>query len=118
MYFDKIFKEGQQIAHSFHDIYQALNKPIVVGTGLSGSLAIAILHQYYKFPFIIIRKDSDKSHGSKYECHDVVFAANDNHYLIVDDQICSGDTVDRIIKDMKEFYTELFPCGAFLYQYC
>jgi hypoxanthine phosphoribosyltransferase len=58
---------------------------------------------------VIIRKDSDKSHSSYAVEGDPGYS-----YLIVDDLICSGETLLRILNTMKRECGERPRCRGFL----
>lgn len=62
----------------------------------------------HNIPLIYVRKPEEKSHGHHVESN---FTGNIKKYLIVDDFICSGDTVKRILKDVQQYaYTR----GAYI----
>lgn len=86
--------------------------------GSSGAAAAFILCMSLQIPLIYVRKKNERSHGGPIECnaHDKV-----TKYLIVDDFIDTGATVEHIIESIDRrahlITTNKPVCvGAFLYQ--
>lgn len=63
-------------------------------TGSSGAAIAFPLAARYKLPLIMIRKDGDQCHGASLECN---YHGRITNYIIVDDFICTGATIRRII---------------------
>lgn len=65
----------------------------VVFQGMSGALIAPALSIKLRKQLLMIRKTCDNNHsGLKYEGN-----VNVNNYIIVDDLICSGNTIDRML---------------------
>jgi orotate phosphoribosyltransferase-like protein len=85
---------------------------MIVGTGNSGVLGGVLLSVMMKKPMVIIRKKSDRTHGSLVE-HSDNFSDltrgkyfQDCRYIIVDDGIDTGKTITRINKTIKDLCKE------------
>jgi hypothetical protein len=71
--------------------------------GSSGSALAFHLAILLKIPLMYVRKEQEKSHSiSPVECNTDRIIRN---YLIVDDLICSGDTVNHIIDSIHSYAT-------------
>ncbi len=86
--------------------------------GSSGMMAAAVLSVALGVPVIYVRKANEKSHGSSVEANSV--GQSISRYLIVDDFVASGNTLDRIVSGIEKFADDhrmLRPecVGAFLY---
>lgn len=86
-------------------------------TGSSGMMAGAVLGMALQLPVIFVRKDRDGSHGSIVEA---MGEPTIKKYLIVDDFICTGASVARIVEKIEKYaarYGAVRPecVGAFLY---
>lgn len=69
----------------------------VVVTGKSGhSVAFAAL-MFADFPLVVVRKETDQSHGLRIEGPDGLHV---QRFLILDDFVDSGNTVNRIVNAM------------------
>jgi orotate phosphoribosyltransferase-like protein len=74
----------------------------VVATGKSGmSVAFAALAMGADFDLVTIRKGGESSHGSKVEG-----IANGTRYVVVDDLIDTGATLNRVARNLRQFATE------------
>lgn len=85
----------------------------VVVTGNSGiSIAHAAL-MLIDFPLVLVRKPNDCSHGQQIEgpCSHIL-----QRYVILDDLICSGDTVRRVQQTLLEYDHTTELAGVFLYR--
>lgn len=76
----------------------------MIGTGLSGSLAIPVLARAMNKHWAIVRKDNDGSHSS---C--IIEGSIGNRWVFVDDFISSGATRDRVIRVVTETVQEYDP---------
>lgn len=83
----------------------------IVGTGCSGLTMGATLAYLLDKNFVIVRKDGDRSHSG--------FAVEGNpgySYVIVDDLVCSGKTMQRILATMERECGQRPKClGALLF---
>ena len=69
-------------------------------TGKSGlSMAFALM-LHVDIPFILVRKKTEKSHGSDVESTEPVTVKT---YAVLDDCVCSGSTVRRIHDSIREW---------------
>lgn len=73
----------------------------IVCSGVSGIVFALPLAKKMGRKIAIVRKDGDGTH-STYKVESDCFADEVGKYLIVDDLVDSGATLDRIIKAMKE----------------
>lgn len=64
-------------------------------SGVSVGFAALMLHD---FPLVLVRKDNDNSHGSPIEGPD---GHDMKSYLVLDDFVSTGRTVDRIIQKVN-----------------
>lgn len=100
-------------------------RPILVGTGLSGTLALGILRVTTDFTIAVVRKDGDGSHsGRRVECSEPF---DGRPWVFLDDLIESGRTFGRVLITLEQekkrtlgnSFAEPFnygPClGALLY---
>lgn len=92
-----------KLAVDVPELARKLGAEAVVVRGTSGISVAFGMRMVTDFPFIVARKP-DESHHS----HDQLSLVRDGNswtvgkYLILDDVICSGDTVNGIIKDLGE----------------
>jgi adenine/guanine phosphoribosyltransferase-like PRPP-binding protein len=80
-------------------------------TGTSGSAIAYPLSYMLKLPLICVRKKNDGNHFYR----DIEGCTNARSYLIVDDFIESGRTMDKIISAVKGTTPSAKPVGIFLY---
>lgn len=78
------------------DILRKLNFDTIACCGTSGLLVVPQISEILKKNIIVIRKKNEKRY-SPFDYEGVV----PKNYVIVDDLICSGDTVKHIIKLIK-----------------
>lgn len=79
----------------------------IVFCGMSGAAMAFLLSHWLNLPLICVRKPTDGSHFHKYwKFDEKVLLCEGNldakRYLIVDDFIATGDTVNRIINAVKK----------------
>ena len=89
---------------------------LLVGRGLSGAMVVPALAARMGLEWAMVRK-ADRSH-SKLKVEISGMPADGARIVIVDDLICSGNTVKEIIKQMKS-YTRPWSCeflGGALYE--
>lgn len=84
----------------FKTLKNTLEIDAIAFCGSSGCAIAFNLATRHEIPLIYVRKKGEKSHGSKVEC-------NAGHiriekYLIVDDFVDQGTTVDHIIKSISQ----------------
>jgi len=84
-------------------------------TGTSGAAMAYPLSYLLNIPLICIRKDEERSHYRKDGYGEVEGIKNPANYIIVDDMICSGETIDKITKKIKNMYPKAKCLGIFLY---
>jgi len=85
--------------------------------GSSGMMAASVLGTALKLPVVYVRKSGEKSHGNSIESNT---RKPIKKYIIVDDLVCSGSTINSIITKIegyaKDHNYETPQCiGAFLY---
>jgi len=91
------------------------NFDAIVFRGMSGALVAPIVGYLIKKPVVLVRKDKD-SHSNYW----VEGLYEVNRYIIIDDLISSGATMNEILKKMKERHVAEFSSphecvGMFLY---
>ena len=84
-------------------------------TGQSGSALAYILAHSLNKKMICVRKDSDNSHyftdsGNNFEGY-----VNAKKYIIVDDFICSGESIDKIVQTVQAKIPKAKCVGILLY---
>jgi orotate phosphoribosyltransferase len=85
-------------ADAFTEIQKKHSVDAVAFTGSSGCAIGFTLAVTHKIPLIYVRKDNEKSHGNKIECS---YCGELRNYVIVDDFIDSGSTVQLIAARVK-----------------
>lgn len=114
-YFDDHIKRGflKKTKEDLKDV----NFDTLVGTGLSGSLAIARLAPYLKKHALIIRKPNDGTHAD----YQLAYGKVGKRWLFIDDFISSGATKRRVIEAMekvaRDFFLTLTCVGYYEYRY-
>jgi adenine/guanine phosphoribosyltransferase-like PRPP-binding protein len=86
---------------------------LLVGTGISGTVLLPWLSDLTGIPFAIVRKDGASNHSNS-PIEGVPFARN-GQYVIVDDFVSEGDTVDRVVRVMKRRLPGWECVGVLLY---
>ncbi len=102
-YFNNILDKEvrKEIIEDFKGVLAKVGRPhFLLGTGLSGTIAVSILHDAFDIPLMISRKASELTHGSKFEYYQPLFLNND--FIIVDDLVESGATVNRLLNEVKQ----------------
>ena len=74
----------------------------VAARGTSGSLVLMSVASKLKIPAIFIRKTGEQAHTSQ---HSRTNLGRPKNFVIVDDFVSSGKTVDAIIKGLRECST-------------
>lgn len=72
----------------------------MVGTGMSGALAIPLLAKEYGCPWAIVRKESDQRHS----CSRIEGTIG-QWWMFVDDLTSTGDTRERVRKEVDYQFT-------------
>lgn len=89
---------------------QNLDFDSIVCTGISGIIAAPTIAERLKKRLVIVRKD-ETSHGEQVESIGQI-----NKYLIIDDFIETGETLNRIMEILEDYpYLNGKPVGAYLY---
>jgi len=81
---------------AFGKLRKELKFDAIAFTGSSGAAIAFYLAIEHEIPLIYVRKEAEESHGNIIE--GTTMAGTIKKYLIVDDFVCSGATVCRIIK--------------------
>ena len=84
---------------AFGELRKTVDIQAIAYTGSSGAAIAFPLAIEYELPIIYVRKENEQSHGGKVECN---FTDEIENYVIVDDFIATGRTVERVIKGVKE----------------
>lgn len=86
-----------RLAQDIPGVMRQCGADFIVVQGTSGSFAAAALQMVLDVPIMLLRKETEKSHGQSVEC-----SSDHTHRraLILDDLICSGDTIHKIITQL------------------
>lgn len=97
----------RRIAATTEQLRVEYDAEIVLARGLSGTLVAAAMSTLFSTPFAVVRKEHENSHGRLLEVVDYDEAkAKSKEYrnwIIVDDLISSGSTVEAIFKAVEVF---------------
>jgi len=104
---------------AFGKLREGLKFDAIAFTGSSGAAIAFYLGIEHKIPLIYVRKKNEDSHG--YPVEGTTDAGIIKKYLIVDDFVQSGATVNRIITEIKEYAVSRFaypaePVGVFCFE--
>lgn len=127
-YFSHVFKFPQETIDA---ICHALNDPkfgcidLIVGTGVSGTIISLPVSMQSGIPCGAIRKNLDfktcstdgGSHSASMMETFYSIGYKDDRYVIIDDLMVSGLTVDRIMELMSEMNDKAKCVGIILYQH-
>lgn len=83
---------------AFGRLREKVDIQAIAYTGSSGAAIAFPLAIAYELPIIYVRKEGEKSHGGEVECN---FTDEIENYVIVDDFIATGKTVQTIIAGIK-----------------
>lgn len=104
------------------DVYEATPFEALAFTGQSGAAMAYILSYTLQFPMILVRQDDDTSHHVKLWSPDenpslkcLEGEVDARSYLIVDDQIEQGRTVNLIVNRIQSYNPSAICVGAVLY---
>lgn len=93
------------------EISQDVEFDAIAVSGYSGSLIVAPIALALNKNIILVRKDDEVCY-SKFQ----VEGPMDGRYIILDDLICTGRTVSRIVRKIKQHLTPYAECnGAYLW---
>jgi adenine/guanine phosphoribosyltransferase-like PRPP-binding protein len=84
----------------FMKLKESLQFDAIAFSGSSGCAVAFNLAARHRIPLVYVRKSNEDSHGSSVECN--VKTLHVRKYLIVDDFIDSGNTVDYIVRAIKK----------------
>jgi adenine/guanine phosphoribosyltransferase-like PRPP-binding protein len=98
-----VFAERMKLASTcFVKLKKQLKFDAIAFCGSSGSAAAFSLAMKHKIPLIYVRKKNEKSHSySQVECNAINLQIK--KYLIVDDFVDSGATLDYIVSTIRKF---------------
>lgn len=92
----------KEIIKDFGDVLAKVERPhYLVGTGMSGALAVSILSDTYDIPLMIVRKPNETTHGLKFEYGGSIGAKD--RFFLVDDLVDKGETINRLYGDISKF---------------
>jgi adenine/guanine phosphoribosyltransferase-like PRPP-binding protein len=104
--------KAEAVAQALPQFMAECRADTVVVTGNSGiSVAHAAL-MLIDFPLVLVRKPNDCSNGHQIEGPTSHIL---QRYVILDDLICSGDTVRRVQQTLLEYDEDTELAGVFLY---
>lgn len=114
MYMEVVHDPTKLMGRFNHFVPESLEYDTLVGTGLSGTLAVAELARKLNKHYLVVRKDNDGTHSSL-----PVEGFLGKRWLFVDDVVDSGRTFARVWEKVQtityhyEFQSEF--AGTFLY---
>lgn len=118
-YSDAWFKENirRNVINTFANVIRdnVFQFDGIVVRGVSGMLFGPILANQFNLKFIIARKKCELSNGNSHASFQLEGNYDIKKYVIVDDCICSGNTVLGIVKDMCNVIPEAEYAGLFLW---
>ena len=82
----------------------------IVCCGASGLMVVPQIAEILNKNIVVVRKHNDSGY-SKFTVEGVA----SKKYIIVDDLICSGDTIQHILKSIKEESSQSVCCGVYCY---
>jgi hypothetical protein len=110
-YGDYLFYDPKRIIQSYNARVASLPKhDTLIGTGLSGSLAVALIGHAHEKLFAVLRKEDAHSHSSR------IFEGRiGTRWLFVDDFVSSGKTKRRVLEKMKYHHPDVEYVGTWTY---
>jgi hypothetical protein len=97
-YLSPLIESPDEVIARFRAKMRAVDFDTLVGTGLSGSLAVPMLARSVGCHFALVRKANDASHSDN-----SVEGNVGKRWVFVDDLICSGETRRRVRGAMADF---------------
>lgn len=94
-------KKMQRASVKIQHLCEEMKIDALACCGSSGMMAAAVLTVALDIPIIYVRKQGESSHGSSVESNSI--GKPILRYLIVDDFICTGATLDRIVEGIEKF---------------
>ena len=98
---DQLSIRIKESAKQIVELKEKLKFDAVAFSGSSGAAIAFYLTIEHNIPIIYARKDNEKSHGTIIEGNK--HTKGIKKYLIVDDFVCSGDTIRHIHKQISTF---------------
>jgi hypothetical protein len=95
-YLRDVFEETTAVVERIAKRLEGKDYDTIVGTGISGALLLLMLRDRLKKHVAIVRKPHDGSHSYNW-----VEGTLGARYVIVDDQVASGATVNRIVNTIR-----------------
>lgn len=89
-----------------------LNNLTLVGTGLSGAMMLTLLSHHTKTPCTLVRKKNSSSHSNL----EIEGEMDFDDYVIIDDQIDTGATIEHITNVIKSKNPRARLAGILLYE--
>jgi adenine/guanine phosphoribosyltransferase-like PRPP-binding protein len=107
----------KKVSVKLEQIQKDVGFDAIACSGSSGLHPAGILSIALQVPIIYVRKENETSHGSEIECNSRDLL---KQYIILDDFVCSGSTVNHILSSISNFAskekTSIPECvGVFLY---
>lgn len=97
-YFRAAFNQ-RTLVQSAEKALQGIQYDTLVGTGLSGAVAVPLLAYTLRKNFVLVRKPDDNTNHS----YRSVEGTLGNRWVFVDDFISTGKTLKRVMETVKEF---------------
>lgn len=114
VFYPKTFNYKINILYKKLKKFVKINKiDAIAFTGMSGAAFAFPLSLKLKIPLLCIRKKIDKSH-SHLKVEGFIYSKN---FIIIDDFIDTGNTINYIVKSINEINHEAECKGIFLYDY-
>ena len=109
-------KERREMVARAKKILKNLDFDAIAFRGFSGAIMAPAIADSLKKEIILIRKPSDRQNQNSHADQMVEGYMGEFNYIIVDDFVSSGHTVDQIIEGMQRFSPEAKCVGIYLYR--
>ena len=97
-YLQPLIEDIDRVVSKFRDKMRTVDYDTLIGTGLSGALAVPALARAVGCKWAVVRKDGDGSHSGN-----AVEGTVGRRWVFVDDLISTGQTRLRVRESMAQF---------------
>lgn len=105
----------ERVAEAMQTLVTSVGFDAIAFTGSSGACIAYPVSYITGIPLIYVRKDGESTHGEPIEAE-----GDFNKYIILDDFVCSGSTIEHVYKRLDErnrLFTKKLRClGVALYK--
>ena len=107
----KLKKKADSVSKKILKLQKELGFDAIAITGVSGAGIGFAVSYITGIPCIYVRKSKNKTHGKLIEGPNKDIKS----YIILDDFIVTGETIKRVVKNLKSQYKTIECCGIFVY---